>query len=150
MDNLLPDDFESIADVGEPLQAFAPHADYSRIRRRRMLVMPSVGEYSNRPATLSAILVVRWLTVVEKCPLLDGGRHWRDPDYRPLREKHRTSTVLHLRDLDQAVGTAVGHLLGSTAASRETIAPYRWSAWPATPSCLSLPLRSYPEDLEKF
>jgi hypothetical protein len=43
MDNLLPDDFESIADVGEPLQAFGPRADYSRIRRRRMLVMPSVG-----------------------------------------------------------------------------------------------------------
>lgn len=43
VDRLLPDDFESIADVGEPLQAFAPHADYSRIRRRRMLVMPSVG-----------------------------------------------------------------------------------------------------------
>lgn len=43
MDNVLPDDFESIADVGEPLQAFAPHADCSRIRRRRMLVMPSVG-----------------------------------------------------------------------------------------------------------
>ena len=43
VDNVLPDDFESIADVGEPLQAFAPHSDYSRIRRRRMLVMPSVG-----------------------------------------------------------------------------------------------------------
>ena len=43
LDNVLPDDFDSIADVGEPLQAFAPHADYSRIRRRRMLVMPSVG-----------------------------------------------------------------------------------------------------------
>ena len=43
MDKLLSDDFESIADVGEPLQAFAPHADYSRIRRRRILVMPSVG-----------------------------------------------------------------------------------------------------------
>lgn len=43
MDNLLPDDFESIADVGEPLQAFAPHAGYSRIGRRRILVMPSVG-----------------------------------------------------------------------------------------------------------
>jgi len=43
VDKLLPDDFESIADVREPLQAFAPHADYSRIRRRRMLVMPSVG-----------------------------------------------------------------------------------------------------------
>lgn len=43
VDKLLHDDFESIADVGEPLQAFAPHADYSRIRRRRMLVMPSVG-----------------------------------------------------------------------------------------------------------
>ena len=43
VDRLLPEDFESIADVGEPLQAFAPHADYSRIRRRRMLVMPSVG-----------------------------------------------------------------------------------------------------------
>lgn len=43
LDNVLADDFESIADVGEPLQAFAPHADYSRIRRRRMLFMPSVG-----------------------------------------------------------------------------------------------------------
>lgn len=43
VDRLLPDDFESIADGGEPLQAFAPHADYSRIRRRRTLVMPSVG-----------------------------------------------------------------------------------------------------------
>lgn len=43
MDNLLPDDFESVADVGEPLEAFMPHADYYRIRRRRMLVMPSVG-----------------------------------------------------------------------------------------------------------
>lgn len=43
VDKLLPDDFESIADAGEPLQAFAPHANYSRIRRRRMLVMPSVG-----------------------------------------------------------------------------------------------------------
>lgn len=43
VDKLLPDDFESIAEVGEPLQAFAPHADYSRIRRRRMLVMPSLG-----------------------------------------------------------------------------------------------------------
>lgn len=43
VDNLLPDDFESIADVGEPLEAFWPHADASKIRRRRMLVMPSVG-----------------------------------------------------------------------------------------------------------
>ena len=43
MDKLLSDDFESIADVGEPLQAFAPRADYSRIRRRRILAMPSVG-----------------------------------------------------------------------------------------------------------
>ena len=43
MDNLLPDDYESMWDVGEPLQAFAPNADYSRIRRRRILVMPSVG-----------------------------------------------------------------------------------------------------------
>ena len=43
VDRLLPDDFESIADVGEPLQAFMPHADYPQIRRRRMLVMPSVG-----------------------------------------------------------------------------------------------------------
>ncbi|MCR6625343.1 MAG: hypothetical protein NVV67_03540 [Pseudoxanthomonas sp.] len=43
VDKLLPDDFESVADVREPLQAFAPHADNSRIRRRRMLVMPSVG-----------------------------------------------------------------------------------------------------------
>jgi hypothetical protein len=43
MDKLLPDDFESIADAGEPLQAFAPHADYSQIKHRRILVMPSVG-----------------------------------------------------------------------------------------------------------
>lgn len=43
VDKLLTDDFQSIADVGEPLQAFAPHADYSRIGRRRMLVMTSVG-----------------------------------------------------------------------------------------------------------
>lgn len=43
VDRLLPEDFESIADVGEPLHAFAPHADYSQIRRRRILVMPSVG-----------------------------------------------------------------------------------------------------------
>lgn len=43
VDKLLPDDFESIADVREPLQAFAPHADFSGIRRRRMLVTPSVG-----------------------------------------------------------------------------------------------------------
>lgn len=42
VDKLLPDDFESIADVREPLQAFAPHAAYFRIRRRRPLVMPSV------------------------------------------------------------------------------------------------------------
>ena len=41
--NVLPDDYHSIADVGEPLQAFMPHADYSRIRRRRILVMPNVS-----------------------------------------------------------------------------------------------------------
>ena len=43
VDKLLPDDFESIADVGEPLQAFAANADHSQIRSRRNLVMPSVG-----------------------------------------------------------------------------------------------------------
>ena len=43
VNKLLPDDFESIADVGEPLQAFAPHADCARIRRRRTVVMPIVG-----------------------------------------------------------------------------------------------------------
>lgn len=43
VDKLLPDDFESIAYVGERLDAFAPHADTSRIRRRRSLVMPVVG-----------------------------------------------------------------------------------------------------------
>lgn len=43
VNKLLPDDFESIADVGEPLQAFAPHADCARIRRRRTVVTPIVG-----------------------------------------------------------------------------------------------------------
>lgn len=43
VNKFLPDDFESIADVGEPLQAFAPHADCARIRRRRTVVMPIVG-----------------------------------------------------------------------------------------------------------
>jgi hypothetical protein len=43
VDKLLPDNFESIADVGEPLRRFAANADYSKIRSRRILVMPSVG-----------------------------------------------------------------------------------------------------------
>ena len=43
VDKLLPDDFESIADVGEPLQTFATNADHSQIGSRRNLVMPSVG-----------------------------------------------------------------------------------------------------------
>lgn len=43
VEKFLPDDFESIADVGEPLQTFAAIADHPKVRSRRNLVMPSVG-----------------------------------------------------------------------------------------------------------